>query len=292
MNPNRRRVRRTGARPTYTAPRPSYSRGAGARPAAKRTLPSLPRLSLRQIPSLPIIRIRWLSLTLLIIVVVVVVTLIGHATALKQVKVSGNRSLTTAHITQLSQDGLGRQWFGHNTALVDTGSLANYLKQADPAIQQVQVERSGLHTLTVKVSERQPTLNWKTAGTTYLLDANATVIGPTASAYAGLPTVTDSSNLPAKTGERVAPTQFVTFCSQLAQLLPTTNYKAAAFTVPTSTSEVYVTTSTSITLKFDTTRPAGEEIADLKSVQTQLTALHQSPSQYIDLRIPHKAYYK
>jgi cell division septal protein FtsQ len=276
MRPSsRRQVNRVGMRP-------SYSRRQAPQP---RRRPQLPRVRLRP-------QLTWVRWAAVIVILGGMVFGFAQLTALKQVRIQGNHTLTTTHISQLTHTGLSQQLLGHNLALVDTGSLAAYLEHAEPGIKQVSIQRHFPHTLIVAVVERLPALNWETNGTSYLLDTNATVIGPTDATYAHLPTVTDSSNLPVKVGERVAPTAFVSFCSQIAQLLPSAGYAIQTMTVPESTSEVYVQTSKGVLLKFDTTRPAGDEIADLQAVNAQLAAANQTPTQYIDLRIPHKAYYK
>lgn len=257
--------------------RPSYSR-RGAPPPRRLTLPR--------------IRLAWTRWASVGIAIIVILFVLGQLTALKQVQVKGNHSLTTAHIDQLAHQGLSRQLFGHNVVLVDAGGLAAYLQQEEPGIKQVKIQRHLPHTLTITLVERMPALNWKTNGSVYLLDTNATVIGPTPPTYVSLPAVTDSSNLPVKVGERVAPTAFVSFCTSIAHLIPTAGYTIQDMTVPETTSEVYVQTTQGVLLKFDTTRPPGEEIADLQAVKAQLAAAHKTPTQYIDLRIAHKAYYK
>jgi cell division septal protein FtsQ len=269
MKPPRRQVRRSGLRPTYSR-----------RQATRRTI------------SLPMPRISWLRVIAPLVGVVIVLILIANLTALTTIRVKGERQLTVQHITSLTQSSLHQQWFGHNLILVNTGAVEANLLKVEPAIRQVSVSRHWFHSLVVTIQERQPTLNWKTSGTSYLLDANAIVIAPTIPAYAQLPTVTDSSNLPVKIGEQVAPSSFASFCSSLAQLLPTIGYPVTAMTVPATTSEVYVQTKGGLLLKFDTTRPAGEEVNDLKQVTAQLAAANQTATQYIDLRIEHKAYYQ
>lgn len=267
---NPRHVRRVGMRPSYS----------------RRQAPPPRRLQL------PRIRLAWTRWVAVAVAIIAILFTLGQLTALKHVQVKGNHSLTTAHIDQLAHQGLAKQLFGHNVALVDTGGLAAYLQKEEPGIKQVSIHRHLPHTLSLTIVERLPALNWKTNGSVYLLDTNATVIGPTPPAYAALPTVTDSSNLPAKVGERVAPTAFVGFCISIVQLIPTAGYTIQDMTVPETTSEIYVQTTQGVLLKFDTTRPAGEEIADLQAVKAQLAAAHKTPSQYIDLRIAHKAYYK
>ena len=256
-----------------------------------------PSYSRRQAPTprriqLPTIRLARVWTLLIALVIIAALYGLSRLTAITTVKIEGNHSLTTAHLEQLTHAGQSKQLFGSNIILLDSGALTAYIQQAEPGVKQASVQRHLPHTLIVTVAERQPALNWKTNGIVYLLDTNATVVSPTDATYAHLPTVTDSSNLPVKVGERVAPTAFVSFCVSIAQLLPATGYTIQDMTVPETTSEVYVQTNQGVLLKFDTTRPAGDEIADLQAVKAQLAAANQTPTQYIDLRIPHKAYFK
>ena len=273
MRPQRQ-VRRSSTRPTYARRRPSA--------------PKRPRQKLQ----LPAIKVTWVRLAAIIILVVLLFIGIGTLTSLKRITVRHNNALTTDHITNVARTALDKQWFGGNVILVNTSALAHSLEQADPGIKKASVHRSLFHGITIDITERQPTLNWKSGGTTYLLDADATAIGPTKGAYTTLPTVTDSSNLPVKTGDRVAPTSFVSFAADIAKLLPAAGYVITDMTVPTTTSELNVRTSTGLVIKFDTTRPPGEQIADLQAVQKELAKAKKTPTEYIDLRIEHKAYYK
>jgi len=272
MNP-RRQVRRSGARPSY-ARRPAQS---------PRRRPKL---------ELPVIQVTWIKTAAIGVVVLLVLVGLARLTALEDITISGNKTLDTASLQKLAEQGVRKQWFGRNVVLINSGALGQYMEDTDAGIKQARVSKQLFHGLKVQITERQPTLNWRSGGGTYLLDSDATVIGPTGGSYAKLPTVTDSSNLPVKEGERVAPTSFVQFTSELARLLPAAGFEIADITVPESTSEIYVKTTKGITLKFDTTRSAAEEMADLKKVQAELTKAKKTPKEYIDVRIPHKAYYR
>lgn len=269
MNPNRQ-VRRTGVRPNYAR------RG---------------QVRQRRRLRMPVIRLAWLKVAVVVMLSFGVFIGIANLTRLHRVEIRGNHTLATEHLARLAQSGTAAQWFGTNTVLINSGALEGYIENAEPGVGEAKVHRGFFHTLTIDISERQPTLNWKNTSGVYLLDANATVIGPTKGTYVHLPTVIDSSNLPVIVGKRVAPTSFVSFSSQLSKILPSVGYAITEITVPATTSEVYVKTSTGLVLKFDTTRPAPEEISDLQAVQAQLTKTKKAPTQYIDVRIAHKAYY-
>jgi cell division septal protein FtsQ len=271
---SRRHVNRIGARPSYSRQSSTYSR----RPQ----LPQIPWLARRF----------WVWMAAGATAALLILVIIARATTISNITVQGQKTLTKDQVTTLAKEGLKRQWLGRNLLLVNTAGLGSYMKENEPAIKTVTIERAFPRTLKASIIERQPSLNWKTAGDIFLLDADGTVISPTAGEYAKLPIVTDTNNLPVKAGDRVVPTSFVSFCLEIVGLLPSLGYQVSGLSIPASTSEVYVQTSNKLTLKFDTTRSAGEEIADLKQVQAELRKSRKNPTQYIDLRIPHKAYYK
>ena len=273
---SRRRVNRTGARPSY---RPSYSRQQSRR---RRPVPNFSQVASGF----------WIRLAVVSTLILLALVLIARGTAVSTVKVEGNHLLPTSSLVELGQKGLKDQWFGRNVLLINTSGLGDYLLGHELGLKEVKVKRQLPHALVIKVTERQPSLNWKTNGVLYLLDADGTIIGPTGGSYAKLPIINDSNNLPVKTGDRVVPTAFVRFCQDLTSLLPGAGQTISGFTIPASTSEVYVQTAKGITIKFDTTRPVGEEVDDLRQVLAELTKSKKSPAEYIDLRIEHKAYYK
>ena len=59
-----------------------------------------------------------------------------------------------------------------------------------------------------------------------------------------------------------------------------------------STLDLYAKTDKGYVVIFDTSRPVGEGIGDLKVVLASLAAQKRTPAEYIDLRVSGKAYYK
>lgn len=224
--------------------------------------------------------------------VLAVLVLFSQATRLNQIKINGLSQLDAQHMQRVAAEGASKQWFGRNTLLISPGALSDYIKQAEPGVKQAQVKRSGLHSLSITVTERQPSLNWKSGDTVYLLDADGTVIGESKGAYVKLPTVIDGSNLPVKVGDRVAPQSFVAFASEFSRRAGEAGVAVAQMTVPETTSELMVKTNKGYVLKLDTTRTVSGELGDLKAVLAELAKSRKTPSEYIDLRIEHKAYYK
>ncbi len=276
MRPTRaeRQVRRAGVRPGYYGRRPLP--------------PQRPRIDLSRLQ----VSGQWIKRAVIATVVLLMLLLAAQSTKLGKLTVTGTKGLDPAHIERVAREGLQRQWFGRNALMVNTGALEGYLESSEPGIKQADVRHDGLTGIAIKLAEHQPSLNWKTNNLTYLLDSDGTVIGQSRGEYTMLPVVTDSSNLPVKTGDRVAPAVFVQFCTEIARQLPGRGIKVGEMVVPETTSEVHVRTDKGFVLKFDTTRPAANELADLKAVQTELARTGKTAKEYIDLRIERKAYYK
>lgn len=270
MRPQRQ-VRRAATRPNY----------ARRVPEPRRSGPSQPRLS-----------VGWVRPIAMATAFAVGLLVLTSATSLRTINVSGAQSLQADHLQRVASEGADRQWFGHNTWLLNTGALASYVEKAEPGVKQAKVKRLGWHAVELSITERQPSLNWKSAAGLYLLDSDGTVIGESKGTYVKLPTVVDSNSLPVKVGDRVAPRAFVSFTLEFLRELPALGLTATEVTVPATTSELYVKTNLGYTLKLDTTRSATGEIGDLKAVKNELARTKRVPTDYIDLRIEHKAYYK
>ncbi len=176
-----------------------------------------------------------------------------------------------------------------NLLTLNTGKLATSLIALDPQLKAVEIHRLWPHGISVIVTEKQPALAWSTGNQNYLLDRDGTVIGNLPSS-SNLPTVIDGSNLPVQKGQQVVTAQFVSFCTELVADLPQAGVGIVSLTVKDTTFDLYVKTTKGYDLIFDTTRPAADEVADLKTVEKTLAG--KVPAQYIDMRIAGKAYYQ
>ena len=176
-----------------------------------------------------------------------------------------------------------------NLLTLQTTKLSSDLKALDPELKGVDIQRSWPHGINVIVTQKQPAFGWSTGNQNYLLDRDGTVIG-TLAPGSKLPLVVDGSNLPVQKGQRVVTASFVTFCTEILAGLPSVGLGAVGLRVQDTTFDLYIQTNKSYQLIFDTSRPAVDEIADLKAVQGAMAG--KVPTQYIDMRISGKAYYK
>lgn len=185
----------------------------------------------------------------------------------------------------------GHLWW-NNLLFLPAYKLEHELMQANYAYRDVQVQRIWPKALLVTITERSAQLLWVSGGQTYAVDAEGVVIG---GAQAGdqHPSVVDSQNIPVEPGQRVATLGFVELCRTInAELFNQTKIAVTKMSIDGSTKELDVTSSSGYIIKFDTERHAQGQIEDLKLVLQTLAEQKKTPTAYIDLRVPQKAYWR
>ena len=184
----------------------------------------------------------------------------------------------------------GNLWWG-NLVTFDDGEFVSMLQQADPLLRNVSVRRRWFHSIVLSVTLKQPSLGWDTGNQLYVLDRDGTVIA-SAGSPTGLPVVFDGSNLPVQVGQKAASADFVEFVDQLVPSLAAYGIGVTRLDIKDTTLDLTAQTNKGYRLLFDTSRTVGEELSDLKAVQTLLVTQKRVPAEYIDLRISGKAYYE
>jgi cell division septal protein FtsQ len=212
--------------------------------------------------------------------------------AVSSITVKGNKTISSDEVIKLVNQSFGHHAFSSNLLTLSLADLPQDLPtESNQRIKSAVITRAWPNRIVVTITERTAALGWRSGSGVYALDSDGQIIGLFSDLKANVPIVIDTSNLPVQIGDTVAPTQFVTFCTQVAAALPKLGIGVTGFTIADTTSEVYVATNKGYQLKFDTTREVGEELGDLKGVLTTLASQHKTASQYIDLRIAGKAYY-
>lgn len=143
--------------------------------------------------------------------------------------------------------------------------------------------------LKVTVKEHETTIIWQTNNERFMVN-RVGVIYDIVTEDSPLTVVEDLKNVPVNLNQKIVTADFVEFVTSVVSNLPRrTNLAARRVLVPETTFEINVVTSDGYTIIFDTTRSVDNQINNLVKV---LQSLPSPPTQYIDLRIEDRVYYR
>lgn len=143
--------------------------------------------------------------------------------------------------------------------------------------------------LVVTAIDRTAVIGWQTGGQFFGIDQKGVVTGYL-SPQSGLPQLVDQTNLPVAPGDTIAREEFVKFVIILYRRLPeATGLSIERGRVAETTNELIIDTNRGYFLRFDTTLDIELQLSNLNAL---IKGAGVSPKEYIDLRLPHKAYYR
>ncbi len=194
---------------------------------------------------------------------------------------------------------LGRSFWNHNKITIDTGAVTAGLKQQFPELSVVSVTLPLLgQRPIIYVASAGPELALVTSdGSTYVIDSNGRAIGTADAARIAslhLTLVRDQSGAPIHVGQLALSASSVSFMHTVLYQIGQKHLSLSAFVLPVATSELdmYLNGSPYF-VKFNLANDSA-----LQQVGTFLAAKHTlegravTPSQYIDVRIDGRVYYK
>jgi len=228
-------------------------------------------------------------LLILGLAIVTLVLALSQLFALRNVVVQA--PVRVAETQAAAQQQINSSLHQRNLLTFDGPTLAAALLKADPTLKTVDVRRRWPHGVVLTVTLKQAGIGWVSGNQAYLLDRDGGAVS-TLPANSSLPVVMDGSNLPVTLGQQVTTGRFVTFVTELAPQLAALGLGPVQYHVQDTTLDLTVTTSKNYRLILDTSRAAGDEMADLKTLLGFLNKQGKTPAEYIDLRIAGKAYYK
>ena len=182
-----------------------------------------------------------------------------------------------------------------NKLTFDEAAVAKAMEARFPEISSVQVELpffSEKPVLHLAISKPSFVLN--SQGNTMIVDTAGTAVSPTASLkLKSLPVVSDESGFTAKAGTQVMSTDSVDFINNLLAQCRRAKVPVASLALPSSPQELLLRTKdTGYYVKFYLGGDALQETGQFLAARRHFLQIHQPPTQYLDVRVSGKIYYK
>jgi len=200
---------------------------------------------------------------------------------------------------QAAQRLFAKSILNANKVTVDTAKIAAQLKQQYPELADVSIALPLIsHRPIIYVAPTTPALILAQQEHAYVLDTNGKALAD-ANKVAGLanltlPTVTDQSGLKVHLGIEVLPGSEITFIDDVVKELVADHYQVNSLTLPGATSELDVRVEGKpyfIKLNVQS-GDALQQVGTYAATDKYLVGKGVTPSQYVDVRLDGRSYYK
>lgn len=205
--------------------------------------------------------------------------------------------LSTYH--DAAQKLLAGSIVNNNKLTVDTNGVSSALKRQYPELSVVSISLPLVgHRPIVYVAPADPSLVYLSGdGHAFVVDATGRAVAPSsanAAAALHLPLVKDAGRLSVGVGQLAVSSDTVTFIKQVLYQVQQKHLSVSTFVLPSGSSELdmYLDGQTYF-VKFNLANNAPlEQAGDYLSVRHYLQSRGITPNEYVDVRIPGRAYYK
>lgn len=249
---------------------------------------------------------RWLYNIPAIVAVLVILFSVVYSTTLTQQPVvqlygstANNHLLRDKTVYQQTANDLLRgSLFNRSKLTINSGKLAAKMQQAFPELDAV--------TVAIPLVNRNPQFQLHVSQPVFILttDSQAFVVDAAGKAVIKLadvpantslaiPVLKDMANAEIKAGERAATTDMVRFIQVVTEELKAKGLTIESLTLPTVPEELDVKlVGQPYILKFNFLEDARQQSGAYLAARDRFEASHTTPSQYVDLRVAERVYYK
>lgn len=226
-------------------------------------------------------------------VVIGYLLLFSNIFQINNISVQGPNTTLSQDLQKGAEQYLNARLFGRNWLILNTQDLRSTLQKSFNGQESISVEKVFPSKLIIKTDEQKPGIVWKTGTHRYIVSVNGRVMSELQHDQSSdLIAVVDTSNIPVAIGDSVASRQFVAFTAAINKVLQDNNLGPSEFYVRETTGELNAKTTSGYDIKFDATTDPASQARALQAILDNLKASNKKPSEYIDLRISGKAFYR
>ena len=176
--------------------------------------------------------------------------------------------------------------------MLDDTSLKGYFLTHAPEVKTVRIESNGIAAAHMKVTFRQPVVQWTSTGTVYFVDDDGVTFERN---YFTPPAVTvrDESGVSAVAGQEVINRQFLSFLGQAVSAFKKEQVVVTEVVLPVETVRqvLFQLAGRPYPVKMTIDRGATAQVAEAMKAMRHLDAQGVSP-QYIDVRVDQRVFYR
>jgi len=244
-------------------------------------------------------QISWWRLTLklspyiLLIGIIVGVMFFSSIFRIDKVDVQGPNTELSKGLNDEVTKYLKSSLAGKNWLFLDTNSLKGRLQKTFTGQEAIMVEKQFPNKLIVKTDEQKSAIVWKTGSKKYIVSINGRVMSELqGDNNTGLAVLTDGSSLPVDVGNKILSRDFVNFAIKVGDYVKAKSLGPEQIYITETTKELLVKTTAGYEIKFNTEETPDAQLRSLQATLDLLVSQNKQATQYIDLRVPGRAFYK
>lgn len=206
-----------------------------------------------------------------------------------------SQPLRSQQYTSAIQGYFTSHFFERNRVTVDTAALTAHMQQEFPEIKQIALNpaHTGVGEATFDVTMRQPVVSWQTGATRLFVDKTGVSFEHN---YYANPTVqvVDETGIQAVNNHILASNRFLSFIGLVIGHLESQGYTASKVVLPVETTHQLLVSIESVPfpVKVSTDRSAADQAEDAARALNYLGTKGIKVTEYLDVRVSGRAYYK
>ncbi|MBP9826967.1 cell division protein FtsQ/DivIB [Candidatus Saccharibacteria bacterium] len=179
-----------------------------------------------------------------------------------------------------------------NILFTDTASLAEAIEKRQPTLSNLTIQRTFLLKLRLTVRETTPLLIWQSGNDLWLLGEDGRILAPAKAGERGLGLIVDTAQITVKPGDKVSDAVFVSFTRTIISEMKRRTIELETAYIESTTRELKLRLKSGVVVRTDTSRGPGEQL-DAYQATVQTSQRTKEPiTEYVDVRIPGKTFYK
>lgn len=210
----------------------------------------------------------------------------------KEVTIEGVDGPIAQDVKKSIQLQLSENLFSGNLFSLNTKQIEQTAQKQNPLIESIHIRMSIPLRLIATVQLHHAQLRWRSGVENFAVSDDGRAFRSVTQEDNQFAQVVDNSNIPLREGQQVASEQFVKFVREISAELPAVVGTVTSYDVYDTTYELSALTSAGYRIKFDTSRSSSDQLRDLKSVLELTKKQGKKISEYVDVRIDNRAFYK
>jgi hypothetical protein len=189
---------------------------------------------------------------------------------------------------------LGASFANRFKPTVDARQFQQDFVQAHPEVADVQLEVPLVgQQPTVRIIPAKPALELISSQQTYTVGTTGFVIAQSAVGGLAIPRVQDEAALQVRIGEQALSSGDVRFIQRLQYQLAKAGIDVTSYTIPTASRQLHMQQKgKAYTVRFSFEADVLQQAGGLVATTQKLDTMKTTPSEYIDVRLPGRVYYK